>query len=79
MSTRNYSLGFIRARIVGFELLGKLRFSCCRKLEFSKINFNNKKHQLPRNEPFVTVGRDLLPYIFDMVTFSFVCHQKETT
>jgi hypothetical protein len=49
------------------------------KLEFSKINLNNKKHQLPRNEPFVTVGRDLLPYIFDMVRFSFVCHQKETT
>jgi hypothetical protein len=33
-------------------------------------------YHLVRNSPFATVTRNSLPYIFDMVTISVVCHQK---
>jgi hypothetical protein len=42
----------------------------------TKTDCETKKHHLAKNWPFATVTRNSLPYIFDMITISFVCHQK---
>jgi hypothetical protein len=83
MSTKNYSLGF--------ELLGKLRFSCFMWLEFPKVILN--AYQFERF--FARVQLNMPPetktdcetkkhlsvsekwaICFDMVTISFIGHQK---